>query len=230
MLDTIKIIETPEGVELKLTCAGIYVRGLAWLIDALIHTIILIVLSLILPRFGNFGMGLFAIIFFLLNWLYPVLFEIYYNGQTPGKKIMKIQVLLMDGTQVTWGASLLRNLLRTVDILPFSYAFGVLTMLMSHDFRRLGDLAANTIVIYKRELPYKKPIKTITAHGPKVVLSIKEQQMIINYAERLDSFSPARAEELALLAIPLMIDLNQHESPSASEQILAIANYLVGRR
>lgn len=247
MLDTVKTAETPEGVELKLTCVSFYARGVAWLLDALIQGFIIIVFLFILPRFGDFGMGILYIGMFFLNWLYPVFFEVYFQGQTPGKKAMKIQVLLIDGTMVTWGASLLRNLLRTVDFLPFFYALGVMTMLMSRDFRRLGDLVANTVVVYKRELKdnmflnddiVEAPVQT---YAPEIVLSAKEQQTIISYAERQNKFSPERAEELALLAAPLLKDLpvksnnslevdSAHHEHPASDRLLGIANYLMGRR
>lgn len=245
MLDTVKIAETPEGVELKLTCVSFYARSLAWLIDALIQAAVIILFLFVLPGLGDFGMGLLFIIMFFLHWLYPVFFEIYFQGQTPGKKVMKIQVLLIDGTMVNWGASLLRNLLRTVDFLPFFYAVGVVTMLMSRDFRRLGDLAANTIVVYKQELQEKvilqQDAEEKAVYVPKIALTGKEQQTIINYAERLNDFSPERAEELALLAIPLMDnlpELNQQQvniQPAeadnpASKRLLGIAAYLMGRR
>ena len=144
---------------------------------------------------------------------------------------MKIQVLLIDGTMVNWGASLLRNLLRTVDFLPFFYAIGVMTMLLSKDFRRLGDLAANTIVVYKRELKQKKSIIVSEAYAPKIMLTAREQQTIVNYAERIEDFSPERAEELASLASPLLDDLvpRNQENP-ASQRLLSIANYILGRR
>ncbi len=247
MLDTVKTAETPEGVELKLTCVSFYARGVAWLLDILIQGFIIILFLFILPRLGDFGLGLLYIGMFFLNWLYPVFFEVYFQGQTPGKKAMKIQVLLIDGTMVTWGASLLRNLLRTVDFLPFFYALGVMTMLMSRDFRRLGDLVANTVVVYKRELKDNLFLdeKILDAqaqtYAPEIVLSAKEQQTIISYAERQNKLSPERAEELALLATPLLNDLpvkskqslddrvNHSEFP-ASDRLLGIANYLMGRR
>jgi len=103
MLDTIKIAETPEGVELKLTCVSFYARSIAWLLDALIQGAIIILFLFILSGLGDFGMGLLFIIMFFLQWLYPVFFEIYFQGQTPGKKTMKIQVLLIDGTMVRNG-------------------------------------------------------------------------------------------------------------------------------
>lgn len=238
MLDTIKIAETPEGVELKLTCVSFFARSLAWFIDFLIQSAVVVLFLFILPRLGDFGMGLLFIIMFFLHWLYPVFFEIYFQGQTPGKKMMKIQVLLIDGTMVNWGASLLRNLLRTVDFLPFFYALGVATMLMSKDFRRLGDLVANTIVVYKRELKEKVILQQgeaeITACAPEMTLSAREQQIILSYAERFNQFSPERAEELALLAVPLLNELpvSAQDKPSnpASERLLGIANYLMGRR
>ncbi len=231
MLDTIKTVETPEGVTLQLTCVGFYARSIAWLIDALIHAALLIFFLFVLPKLGDFGMGLFLIVLFLLTWLYPVLFEIYMQGQTPGKKVMGIQVLLIDGSMVNWSASLLRNLLRTVDFLPFMYALGVASMLMSKDFRRLGDLAANTIVVYKKQLQKHKEIAFVEPEAPDCALSAKEQQIIIHYAERMHEFSNERAEELALLAEPLVKNIRASKQRfPASHKLLAIANYLVGRR
>jgi len=240
MLDTIRYTETPEGVELKLTGVGFYARSIAWFIDALIQLLIIIAFLFVLPRLGDFGMGLLFIVMFFLHWLYPVFFEIYMKGQTPGKRMMKIQVLLIDGTMVNWGASLLRNLLRSIDFLPFFYVLGVVSMLMSKDFRRLGDLAANTIVVYKRELKAKAVIAQADIYAPEVALSAVEQQTIVNYAERMKNFSPERAEELALLAKPLLNQLpasvenisTQKEDTllPASNRVLGIANYLMGRR
>ncbi len=230
MLDTIKKIETPEGVELPLTCAGFYVRSIAWLLDALIQGGLLFLLGIALPSLGDFGMGLFLIAVFIINWFYPVLFEVYMHGQTPGKKVMKIQVLLMDGTLVNWGASMLRNLLRTVDFLPFFYILGFISMLFSKDFRRLGDLAADTIVVYKRSQQHIARIPQAEPVAPPLALTAREQQSIVSYAERLSQFSPERAEELALLATPLVKDLDQQSGHAASDRIVSIANYLVGRR
>jgi uncharacterized RDD family membrane protein YckC len=235
MLDTVKTAETPEGVELQLTCAGFYVRGVAWFLDALIQMLLIIALSFSLPFLGEFGLGLFFIALFFIQWFYPVFFEVFNKGQTPGKKAMKIQVVFLDGTMVNWGASLLRNLLRTVDFLPFFYALGLMVMLLSKDFRRLGDLAANTIVVYKHELKHKKQVPEVQPYAPKIALSANEQQMIVNYAERFKNFSPERAEELARLATPLLEDLpttsqSKRQLRPASERLLAVANYLMGRR
>ncbi len=230
MLDTTKKIETPEGVELPLTCAGFYARSIAWLVDALIQGVLLLLLGIALPSLGDFGMGLFLLAIFLINWFYPVLFEIYMHGQTPGKKIMRIQVLLMDGALVNWGASMLRNLLRTVDFLPFFYVLGFIAMLFSKDFRRLGDLAANTMVVYKRHQQHQIDIPVSQALTPALALTAREQQSIVSYAERMRQFSPERAEELARYAAPLVKNLPDNKNFPATERLLGIANYLAGHR
>jgi len=231
MLDTIRTIETPEGVELKLTCASFYARSVAWFIDLLIQLLIMTLFLFILPKLGDFGMGLLFIFLFFLHWLYPVFFEMLMQGQTPGKKMMQLQVLLIDGTLLNWGASLLRNLLRTVDFLPFMYVLGVTTMLLSKDFRRLGDLAANTMVVYTRQLKEKVTIAQSDSIAPEIVLTAVEQQTLVNYAERFNDFSPERAEELARLAAPLLQQLpDTNRQTAASQRLLSIASYLMGHR
>ena len=231
MLDTIRTIETPEGVELKLTCASFYARSVAWFIDLLIQLFIMTIFLFILPKLGDFGMGLLFIFLFFLHWLYPVFFEMLMQGQTPGKKMMKLQVLLIDGTLLNWGASLLRNLLRTVDFLPFMYALGVISMILSKDFRRLGDLAANTMVVYTRQLKEKVSIAHAQSIAPEIVLTAAEQQTLVNYAERFNDFSPERAEELARLATPLLQQLPDiNQQTAASQRLLSIASYLMGHR
>ncbi len=233
MLDTIRTIETPEGVELNLTCASFYARSVAWFIDLLIQLFIIIIFLFILPKLGDFGMGLLFIFLFFLHWLYPVFFEMLMQGQTPGKKMMKLQVILIDGTLLNWGASLLRNLLRTVDFLPFMYTLGVSTMILSKDFRRLGDLAANTMVVYTRQLKEKVIPAQTESIAPEIVLTAAEQQTLVNYAERINDFSPERAEELARLATPLLQqlpDTGQNQQTAATQRLLSIASYLMGHR
>ena len=78
---------------------------------------------------------------------YPIWFEVKRDGATPGKRVMGIRVVQRNGAPVGWGPSVLRNLLRTADFLPVGYGFGLLSILFSGSFRRLGDLAAGTVVI-----------------------------------------------------------------------------------
>jgi hypothetical protein len=78
------------------------------------------------------------------------LFEAFWNGQTPGKRLLKIRVIKDSGRQITLFEALARNLLRVVDMLPSFYLIGVITMLCNREQKRLGDLVAGTIVVHER--------------------------------------------------------------------------------
>ena len=92
MLDTTREIEVPEGVDLSLAVAGLVSRSLAFIIDLLVRWTGLLIISSIVSYLGNFGGGLFLIFVFLVEWFYPVLFEVFNQGQTIGKKAMGIMV------------------------------------------------------------------------------------------------------------------------------------------
>lgn len=142
--------ETPEGIQIFLPIAGPMPRAMAWLIDLMIRGVVYMIAAAILAIFDKVGMGLLLIITFFMEWLYPTLFEVL-KGATPGKKSMNLHVCMDDGTALTWQAGLTRNLLRTIDFLPFFYAFGVVATLSNDRFKRLGDIVANTIVVYGHE-------------------------------------------------------------------------------
>lgn len=148
MLDTPRVVTTPEGIELTLRVAGPITRARAWAIDFLVRGVIYLIAATALSSFGNFGSGIFLLIFFLLEWAYPILFEVYWHGATPGKRACHLRVLHDDGTPVAWRASVIRNTMRAVDFLPLMYGFGLVSAILNRDFKRLGDLAAGTIVIY----------------------------------------------------------------------------------
>ena len=164
---------------------------------------------------------------FALEWLYPVLFEMLWQGATPGKRMCNLRVLHENGTPVGWRASVARNLIRAVDFLPFFYGFGMIAMLLNRDFKRLGDLAAGTIVVHterarkSRGVPMAEPLSTSLA------LALPEQRAIIDFAERRATWSNERAEELAMHAAPLVSGARRGE---AAERLVRIANFLVGRR
>jgi uncharacterized RDD family membrane protein YckC len=106
MLDTYREIETPEGVELHLRAAGVVSRSLAFSIDLSLRVLVYILLSIVLAFAGRMGQGVFLIAFFLLEWFYPVLFEMYWHGETPGKRMFGLRVVNDNGTPVGWGESL----------------------------------------------------------------------------------------------------------------------------
>jgi uncharacterized RDD family membrane protein YckC len=226
VLDTYRAIETPEGVELRLRVAGPPARALAWTIDVTLRLFGYGVLSLPLLVLGRVGAGLFFLILFLGEWFYPVLFEVYAGGATPGKKLVGLAVVHDDGTPVGWSGSLLRNLLRFADFLPVAYGFGLATMLVHPQFKRLGDLAAGTVVVHEERS--ERALRAVEAvpQPPPVPLEPDEQRAVLAFAERMPTWGPARAEELASLAAPLV---GARGAP-AVERLAGIANWLVGRR
>lgn len=226
MLDSLLIVETPEGVRLSLHLAGITPRALAFAIDLLIRGGCLLLVSMLLSRLGMVGIGLFLIILFLVEWLYPVLFEVYMQGATPGKRLMGLAVMESSGLPVGWRASLIRNLLRFADFLPFLFALAVLSMLYSGRFQRLGDLAAGTVVVWRQKPAAAHPIPGHAPVEPPCRLSPEEQRSLINFAERLQQLSPERQVELADLLQPLTGKTGE----TGLQRLLGMANYLAGQR
>jgi uncharacterized RDD family membrane protein YckC len=204
-LDTRQAVETPEGIDLILRPAGLVVRAIAFSLDLLIRGALLIGMFFLLRALGEFGIGLGALLLFLLNWWYMVLFEVLNQGRTPGKQWMKLAVVMEDGTAIGWSASLIRNLLRVVDLLPIGYCLGALCCLYQPAFRRLGDLAAGSVVIYQDRSPSPVPPRlAATPLRPTFSLTLADQRAILAFAERQAQLSRARADELAMiLAEPL---------------------------
>ena len=223
-LDTLYQIETPEGIDLPLRPAGLVPRALAFAFDLGARAVIMGVLLVPLALLGNIGVGLGSLLLFLVSWWYMVLFEVLNQGRSPGKLWMGLRVVHDDGTPVGWSASLLRNLLRVVDLLPFGYFLGAISCLQHPHFKRLGDIAAGTLVIYREhshtrpELPEAQPRRTTFA------LTLSEQRAILGFAERQGELSRARADELAaILAQPLHVTAAQ-----AVTELNGIARGLLG--
>lgn len=203
MLDTTRVIETPEGVELSLQVAGPVPRALAWTIDFLLRLTVYLVLLIALGRTGKLGIGVLALVTFIMEWWYPVLFETLYRGQTPGKRMMGLRVLHDNGTPVGVTASVVRNLLRAVDFLPLFYGLGLFAMFLDRDFRRLGDMAAGTIVVHTEDTQKTKVLSDAEAILPPALLNREERRALLDFAERVPQLSQARSAELADLLTPL---------------------------
>lgn len=221
--DTRLTLETPEGTDLSLHPAGFWIRSLAYTVDWLVRAAVIFVVALVL-RHSGVGNGLSLIIYFLLEWFYPVFFEVWRGGQTIGKKTMNIKVINDDGTPVTFASSLIRNLLRVVDFLPAFYVTGIIASLCNRQFKRLGDLAAGTLVVHANPV---RPPPALEAVGSRPVpdgVSTDEQRFLLAFAQRSQTMSPARQAELAQILSPLL---------KPGEPVLAIkqmANHIVGRR
>jgi uncharacterized RDD family membrane protein YckC len=227
MLDTTRRVATPEGIELTLRLAGPVPRALAWSVDLAIRVVIVLVVMMVASQLGRAGWGVVLLAAFFVEWILPAWFEAQMGGQTPGKRLFGIAVLNDDGTPLRWPGALTRNLLRAVDFLPFFYAFGLITMLLNGEFKRLGDLAAGTVVVYRaatseasRAIPQAAPVP------PPFPLSLDEQRAVLDLAERSSGLTQERVEELASLPTPLVGSL---DGQRAAARLLGMANYLAGK-
>ena len=225
-LDTTRAVPTPEGIEIVLRLAGPVPRALAWLTDLLLRAGVLLLAAWVLAMLDRFGWGVLLILAFLLEWLAMAAFEVWADGATPGKRALGLMVLHDDGTPVGWPAALVRNLLRAVDFLPAGYGFGLAAMLLSRDFKRLGDIAAGTVVVYREPAGRAVRIPAAAAVPALRPLTLEEQRAVLDFAERAPILTAERAAEIATLAIPLTGAAPGRET----ERLLEVANHLSGRR
>jgi len=230
-LDTIRRAETPEGIALALRPAGLVARGQAWLIDLAIRLGLYIIAAIVAGVAGGMGTAFLLISVFLLEWGYPVAFELGRSGATPGKRIMGLQVVMDSGLPVTPGASFVRNLLRAADFLPFLYAVGVLSVLLRADFQRLGDLAAGTLVVYAEPVRLHGAIPDADPAPPVHPLTQPQQVAVVAWASRAQRLTPARLEELAQLARPAVVAPGEQAAPAeVTRRLLRLAHWLLGHR
>ena len=226
MLDTVREVHTPEGVALRLPAAGPVPRAVAWLIDLAIRGALLMVVSIVLGLLGTFGAGLYMMVLFLIFWGYPVVFEALYGGQTPGKRALSLRVVSADGAPIGWMASFVRNLMRTVDMLPLGYGAGLVTSLADPWSRRLGDMVAGTLVIHAPRERVTLQAIAVAPLAPSIPLQTDEQRAVIAFAERAHLLGEARQRELADIVAPV----SGAHGERGVMRLLGIANGLLGRR
>ena len=206
------IIETPEQVPLEFQLAGIGSRFLAMVHDTFIQIIAFVVLIILAILFFSFAAplvsagirpwagALLVLLLFLLQFGYFIFFEAIWNGQTPGKRHQHLRVIKDDGRPITALDSVGRNLMRVVDTLPFFYAIGILSMLLSSRNKRLGDYLVGTVVVHERPLEYSSGVgiqyaDQKAASGYEVtLLTAKEFQFIEAFLLRLPQL-PSEAKE-----------------------------------
>jgi uncharacterized RDD family membrane protein YckC len=161
MLDDELVIETPERVELHYVLANVGNRFLAAAIDHVIQAAAIVAIVLIaglitdwrlFADIGTWTAALTVLVVFAIYWGYFVVFETLWNGQTPGKRIMRLRVVREDGRPVRFFEVFVRNLLRlALDFQPFgSYAIGVVSIIFSARSKRVGDFVAGTVVVKER--------------------------------------------------------------------------------
>lgn len=204
-LDTLQSVELAEGVEIRLRIAGPMPRAGAYLIDFLIRVLLLlsgVILCMVtgMAFGGRVAEGLMLLAWFLLDWLYPVLFEAGRRGATPGKRFMGLRVVQASGSPITFGQALVRNFLRFIDSMPlYTYAFGLVSCLASARFQRLGDLAAGTVVVYDRmpPQPWIAAVDPVPLLPLPVALTADESRALGLFIERTGLWPRGRCIEIA---------------------------------
>lgn len=161
-------LDTPENIELSYTPAGLGSRFLATALDTIILLLLMLVLfaiaGVLLWATSRFGRPATSLILasavlgsFLVFFGYYIFFEIIWKGQSPGKRAVGLRVIRDDGLPLNFSASVIRNLIRIIDFMPGTYGAGVLTMCLNKRWKRLGDIAAGTLVV--RELSGVSPVE-----------------------------------------------------------------------
>lgn len=225
-VDTLRAVETPEGVDLALRVAGPHERVLAYALDFVLRFVVLSTLGMALGWLAGVGYAVQAIAWFALEWLYPVAFEVYAGGATPGKRVLGLGVVLIDGRPVGLSQSLLRNLMRAVDFAPLFYVAGLVSMVASRDFQRLGDRIAGTLVVHVRQPRSGRELAKSAPIAPAVSLELAEQAALVEFSQRIATWGPARAAEIADNLEPL----TGERGAAGVARALGMASWVSGER
>jgi uncharacterized RDD family membrane protein YckC len=229
VLDTVVSAETPEGILLELRPAGLTARAYAFTLDGLIRLAVLYTSMVISAFAGGLGAAFLLILFFGLEWFYPVVFELTSSGATPGKRVFGLKVVMDDGLPITPAASVTRNLLRAADFLPFGYGFAIASILLRRDCKRLGDMAAATMVIHEPRTVAKIILHDIAPVAPVRPLAPEDQAVLVALAARAHLLTSERLDELAALAASVSGDAGR-SGDEVTRRVLGVARWALGRR
>jgi uncharacterized RDD family membrane protein YckC len=235
-LDTTVLAETPEGIDILLRPAGAVPRSLAYALDWAIRLAAYLIAVALLGTIKGIGPGLLLILYFGLEWIYPIAFELLPGAATPGKRVLGLQVTMDSGLPITPAAAVTRNLLRVADFMPFAFAAGLLSMLLRPDFKRIGDIVAGTMVVHIDHVRLAGVLPEAVAIAPRVPLVRAQQIAILHLAGRAARLTPERVDELAALAEAVLPAPNLAPGGSSpppirpGPRLLAVAQWLTGQR
>jgi uncharacterized RDD family membrane protein YckC len=233
------VVSTPERVAFQYEVAGIGSRFLAQFVDVLVIVVIQIVLTIGAAALSGLfnSIRIFGLVELLLTFIliagYFLISEAVWNGQTLGKRSVRLRVVGDHGEPLTTAQSAIRNLVRIVDFLPAFYAIGIVTMFSNSRAKRLGDFAAGTLVVRDRERislydlastaptasPAPPPASSIWStpsgettepatagsSGPiERPLDPALRRLVVAYAARREALPPYRREALARSAEPAL--------------------------
>jgi uncharacterized RDD family membrane protein YckC len=247
-IDTRVEIVTPENIAFQYRLAGPFRRLGAYVLDVLIRVGVLFVsFMLVIFVFGiaglpGMGAGVWLIAWFLLDWFYGGVFEAFWNGQTPGKHVLRLRVVSDEGQPINGLQAVLRNLLRTVDAQPVlllnpalgvpTYLLGLITATTNDRFQRLGDLAAGTMVIVEEPQRHygmarvnePEAIRLAADLPASLPISRSLARALSTYVQRRQTFPWQRRAEIARhVGEPMRVKLGL--PPGTSYDLLLCALY-----
>lgn len=228
------VIRTPENVTFEFELAGVASRAVAWLIDVLVMLALVLastqIIGALLPVAGGFAAALVFLAIFLVQWWYSALLEWWWGGQTIGKRVVGLRTLSETGVRVGFVQAVVRNLVRIVDLLPALYLTGGASALLDRHGRRLGDLAAGTVVVRERRTPAPSAVVPPSERynsfvdDPSIALAVRritapERDAMVGLSLRRDQLPlPVRRELFARLAAHLEQRLGVARPPFFSEE------------
>lgn len=215
-------VETPEAVAFSYELAGIGSRGAAIVIDTLLLAVLVAVEGGVAALAGSLVdaagaadvampwiIGALIIAAFATYWGYFVFGEVVRSGQTPGKRYMGIRVIRDDGGPVRFTESVVRNVLRMIDMLPGYYAVGIVAALLSKHGKRLGDMAAGTVVVRDAG---------DLAIPDAAALRSPEAELVKEYLDRRPMLTPAARYQVA---VELLVLFGEAPQPGWDEPVIA---------
>jgi len=215
-------VETPEAVAFSYELAGIGSRGAAIVIDTVLLALLVAVEGGVATLAGSLAdaagltdaampwiIGAFIVAAFATYWGYFVFGEVVRGGRTPGKRYMGIRVVRDDGGPVRFTDSVIRNVIRMVDMLPGYYAVGIVAALLSRHGKRLGDMAAGTVVV--------RDVGELSLPDAAVLRS-PEAQLVKEYLDRRPALTPAARHQVA---VELLAMYGEAPQPGWDEPVIA---------
>ena len=231
-------IDTPEQVHLEFVLAGIGSRFMAVLLDSIIQFLLYLVLFIVVAvvlanpfaSARTWVMALAFLVVFVITWGYFTVFEIFWKGQTPGKRWAGIRVIKDSGRPINAFEAMSRNLVRIVDFLPGVYGVGVVTMMLNNKSRRLGDFVAGTLVVHETSdkesaLFFNTAQNTEFVFPQAAQLTLQEAELIEAFlARRLDIPSAIRQQNAQRIAemVAARLNIPAEQRPPDNENFLEI--------
>ena len=214
-------VTTVENVRLSWPVASILLRSFAYSLDLLLQLLAMTLFLALISPLASLGVLrtsqiilLLILAYFLTFDAYFVLFEIFWHGQSPGKRALRLRVIRSDGGPVTWKEALLRQILRYIDFLPAMYSTGIFAVFLSRHQQRLGDMAAGTLVIRERKIQDEPGFLSLQTDWP---LKPEEEQWLKDYWTRYMTLNAAVRKALARRACAYFHERYPERFPALNE-------------